>query len=236
MCKTIPGREMARRCFPPRGEFTNKSEVLSTRIGPTHEPRWKTRQRQASGRSAKRSNSACAAASVKTRTIAERFGDRRTYRLFQLAADVANALWNPDKQEADWLDDPSLFDVVAVAINGVLQAVRPPGAKAELSWIAREALERRPAGVLAATFAAIQAADPTALFDPKAQGWRAEAASRKADLGEIAMRPKIERRPTRPGHGSIHLAGSPDRIPSKPKRKGRNSERTHPPPRQGPGS
>ena len=43
--------------------------------------------------------------------------------------------------------------------------------------------------------------------------------TRRGDLGEVAMRPKIETIPTRPSHGNIHLAGFPDRIPLKPKRK-----------------
>jgi len=43
--------------------------------------------------------------------------------------------------------------------------------------------------------------------------------ARRGDLREVAMRPKIETLPTRPSHGNMHLAGFPDRIPSKPKSK-----------------
>ena len=220
---------MARRGFPPRGEFTNKSAVLSTRI------RADTRAAlEKAAKASKRSLSQeiefrLRRSFSEDKTLTERFGNRRTYRLFQLAADVANALWNPDKKEADWLDDPSLFDVVAIAINGVLQAVRPPGAKDELSWVGKEALEA--SGWCAGRHVR---RDPNRRSHRtiRSEGAGVESRGRlqksRSRRGRHASR--IETRPTRPGHATIHLAGSPDGNSSKPKRKGRNSERTHPPP------
>lgn len=111
----------------PRGEFQNKSRVLSTRI------REDTRKAlaeaaSASGRSLSQEIEYRLRRSFDNdRMISEKFGNRQNYALLRMLASLFDQAPNERKS---WLYDPDNFNHVCDSITRVLLALRPPGADA----------------------------------------------------------------------------------------------------------
>jgi len=129
---------------------------------------------------------------VEDEQIANTFGDRRTYRVFQICATATRVLFNPDDESKSWLDDPRLFDSVIETVNRILGALRPREVT-EYSPLAEVALKERP-GLLDAMLYRGKVGHP-------------DSALVHADLGEIADRLEFEIEETRPGFGRVRLAG-----------------------------
>jgi hypothetical protein len=130
---------------------------------------------------------------VEDAQIADTFGDRRTYRVFQICANATRVLFNPDDTSKSWLDDSRLFDSVVETVNRILGALRPREV-AELSPLAGVVLKERP-GLLDAILYRVKVGHP-------------DSAMVHADLGDLVDRLEFEIEPTRPGFGHVRLAGS----------------------------
>jgi hypothetical protein len=116
---------MARRGPIPRGEYSNKSRVLSTRI------RDDTRQAlERAVAESKRSLSQEIEFRLR-RSLADdvdvsnRFGSRRNYAMLRMISCVMDLL--SDDNASSWLDEPFKFEKAKRAIDRVLEAFRPPG-------------------------------------------------------------------------------------------------------------
>jgi hypothetical protein len=126
--------------------------------------------------------------------IADTFGDRRTYRVFQICANATRILFNPDNTSKSWLDDPRLFDSVVETVNRILRALRPREEVTEISPLAEVVLKERP-GLLDAILYRVKVGHP-------------DSALVHADLGDLVDRLEFEIEETRPGFGRARLAGA----------------------------
>jgi hypothetical protein len=122
---------MGKRGPTAKGEYRDKTQVLSTRIS--------AELREALAAAAEGSTLSREIEHRLRRTFAEDkqiadvFGSRRNFQLMRLIASVIDSTVNrkvdkPKKQNVDWLDDPYAFDQAVRAIAAVLNAIRPPGA------------------------------------------------------------------------------------------------------------
>jgi hypothetical protein len=182
---------MGKRGPAPRGEYTDKSQVLSTRI--------RADTRAALVHAAKRSGRSLSQEIEKRlrRTftederIHEGFGTARNRALMKMIASVMQTAWHPDRPDAEWLDDPWLFDQTIRLINLVLFAVRPPGpSKPPANQKLRRKLRHiEPMARAADIWHFVQNAN--ASLPLKADSIDHHFNRLKADLGDIAQRPII---------------------------------------------
>jgi hypothetical protein len=176
---------MGKRGPSAKGEFGDKSAVLSTRIsaelraaleasvertGLTLSREIEHRLRRTFGDEEK---------------IEAVFGSERNYRLMQMAALALQQAWNVENPDADWLDDPVAFEIAIRTVNRILEAVRPPGGAPQLDNLAELSAMQAPARL----WQDVQAADPSL---PLSDTGRKHLANRtKSALGPIADRPRI---------------------------------------------
>jgi hypothetical protein len=170
---------MAKRGPVPRGNYPNKSRVLSTRI------RADTRQALESAASASRRSLSqeiehrLRRSFGDDRIISEKYGNRQNYALLGLLSQLFEAAPGPT---TSWLHDPENFNHVVHSINAVLTALRPPSAATEPSNTDMF-LGNINAAALADELAAADASMPLTK-KPRRLDYI------KADLGEIADRLK----------------------------------------------
>jgi hypothetical protein len=118
---------MRRRGPNPKGEYAEKSAVLSTRI------REDTRQAltdasKASGRSLSQEIEYRLRRSFDDDArIVDIFGGQQNYAVLRLLSGVMSAVSNPFLPATGWLDDPYRFNQVLKIINTVLEEFRPIG-------------------------------------------------------------------------------------------------------------
>jgi hypothetical protein len=118
---------MAKRGPVPRGEFHNKSAVLSTRIREDTRAALE-RAAAASGKSLSQEIEYRLRSSFdKDRVISAEFGNRQNYALLRLLA----SLFDSAPNEGPWLHDPENFNHILDSINRVLIALRPNGADSD---------------------------------------------------------------------------------------------------------
>lgn len=182
---------MGKRGPAAKGEFGDKSAVLSTRISADLRAALEKSVAQ-SGLTLSREIEHRLRRSFDDDKMAdEGFGTRRNRALMKMIALSMQTAWHPDKPDAEWLDDRWLFHQTLQRINLILMAIRPPGpveppADPEL----RQKLEQVDAMERASDmWHFIQRADASLPL-------RADPADRvfnrlKADLGEVAQRPEI---------------------------------------------
>jgi hypothetical protein len=171
---------MAKRGAVPRGEFTNKSGVLSTRI------REDTRAAlQEAAAATKRSLSQEIEHRLRRsfdsdRLIRAEFGSRENYAIVMLIIAALKGAAD-DKSEAPWFDDANNFDLMLNTVVRILGAFRPPGAAAEASETDRWF------GDMNAARIAEDVVEADATMPPQA---RNDFNYIKADLGPLAERLK----------------------------------------------
>lgn len=116
---------MGKRGPPPRGVFTDKSAVLSTRIRPDTRAAIQAAA-DASGRSLSQEIEMRLRRSLDFDVkIADAFGDRRFYALMRIVATAMSLIENPTNKGKSFLDDPYSFDQAVHTVNAVLSAFRP---------------------------------------------------------------------------------------------------------------
>jgi hypothetical protein len=119
---------MGKRGPAPKGEYSNKSKVFSTRL--------REDTKEALVKSAKLRNISLSQeveyrlrrSFDKDLQISEIFGSRKNYALLRLISCLIEMI---PGDATSWVDDPANFDHVVASINLVLKAIRPPGADAE---------------------------------------------------------------------------------------------------------
>ena len=109
----------------PRGDYTGKSSVFSTRIRPDLRKKLqqaaKRNDRSLSQEVERRLNRSF----LEDDKIADTFGDRRTYVLMRMMADAIH--FGYDRANPLWLDSPIEFEKAISAALFVLEAIRPDG-------------------------------------------------------------------------------------------------------------
>jgi hypothetical protein len=188
---------MGKRGPTAKGEYRDKTQVLSTRIS--------AELREALA--------AAAEGSTLSREIEHRlrrtfdqdkeinlvFGSRRMFQLMRLIASVVDSTVGrkvaaSKKANLDWLDDPYAFDQAMRAIMAVLERIRPPGA---IPQSPDEALDQY-GGTFQGEFNAIETLRdiqkaPDAL-PLKATRHQKRVAGMKKDIGDLADRALIRGR------------------------------------------
>lgn len=115
---------MGKRGPAPKGQYENKTSVLSTRITSELREALEASARQ-SGRSLSQEIEHRLRRSFKEdRKLVDRFGGRQMYAVFQTAALVAELRLGHGNDV--WLRDPHFFDQTLKAIVAVLEQFRPP--------------------------------------------------------------------------------------------------------------
>lgn len=181
---------MGKRGPAPKGEYLEKSAVLSTRI--TQDLRDQLEQSvKKSGLTLSREIEHRLRRSFADDAIAvEGYGDSRNRALMRMLALAVQTAWNPERPDANWLEDPWLFDHVVKTLNSLLQAIRPEQPvqplKSEMLELAARIEQRE---VAARAWRDVQNAD--ASLPLKAKPARHRLNRLKSDLGEVVMRPKI---------------------------------------------
>jgi hypothetical protein len=177
---------MGRRGPSAKGEYGDKSAVLSTRIsaelraaleasvartGLTLSREIEHRLRRTFGDEEK---------------IETAFGSERNYRLMQMAAlAIQHAAWNVENADADWLDDPVAFEIALRAVNNILEALRPSAKAPRLDTLAKRSAVEEPARI----WRYVQAADASL---PLNDTGRKHLDNRiKAALGTVADRASL---------------------------------------------
>jgi hypothetical protein len=172
---------MGKRGPAPKGDYPDKSTVLSTRIRRDTRDAL-ARAAKARGRSLSQEIENRLRRSFESEAkLVDMFGGSTNYRLVQMIA-IAMSLRSEDGPQADWLQSPELFLEVLHTIHHVLWQIRPRGTD-EYLWIA----PRRSEEVAEALWAMIHSADSTMPLGVSSQQYRANAI--KADLGDLVERP-----------------------------------------------
>jgi hypothetical protein len=111
----------------PRGEYRNKSMVVSTRLREDTKQAI-VRKAEESGRSfAQEVEYRLRRSLDDDRHVVDRFGGQRNYAVLQLISSIMGTVKNPFMPGADWLDDPYRFNQFVQIVNLVLEELRPPG-------------------------------------------------------------------------------------------------------------
>ena len=151
---------MGKRGPAPKGDYSDKTEVFSTRIRPDLKQRLQTAAAE-NGRSVSQEVERRLRRSFDDDLVAvETFGSRRNRALMKMIAQSIETVWSPETPDADWLSDPWSFEQVVQTVNRVLEAARPQGRipvvrEAEL----RELFAGKPAKVAARLWRGIHEAD-----------------------------------------------------------------------------
>ena len=111
----------------PKGEYTGKSSVFSTRIRPDLREELEAATKT-SGRSLSQEvEHRLRRSFVEDDKIADAFGDRRTYRMMRLISDAIHLSQENHHRPNSWLDHSYAFEIAVYAARGVLEAVQPNG-------------------------------------------------------------------------------------------------------------
>jgi hypothetical protein len=171
---------MGKRGPQPKGEYADKSAVLSTRI---------SAELRASLENAAKASGLTLSREIEHRLrqtfqagegAAQMFGSAQNYRLAQLIG-VAMTLRARDR-EVDWLSNPRVFLEVLRTVHHLLWQVRPPGTDEQFSFKEEETAEE----IAEAVWAMIHASDATLPLGVSPKQHRANLI--KSDLGHLVDR------------------------------------------------
>jgi hypothetical protein len=181
---------MGKRGPATKGEYLGKSAVLSTRITPELRAHLEDAVKRSGLTLSREIEHRLRRTFHEDEKIAEGFGSRRNRALMKMVAMAMQTAWNPDRPDAEWLDDPWMFEQVVRLVNNVLEGARPQGVIPPLSWgPLNAAAELSAMDTPARLWREIQHAD--ASLPLNASGPRHVANLIKSDLGEVASRPQI---------------------------------------------
>jgi hypothetical protein len=179
---------MGQRGPAPKGEYENKSQVLSTRIR-ADTRKSLTDAATKSGRSLSQEiEHRLRRTFIEDDRMEDAFGNRRNYLLMRLIALALEGSRNLDNPDANWLDDPVCFDLAARCVTKILETLRPtaplPPATDKNAEAIREILPAHNAAVL---WYGIMNANPGLSL---AEGTRADhlMGIMKAELGQVVER------------------------------------------------
>jgi hypothetical protein len=128
---------MGKRGPAAKGEYRDKSRVLSTRISEELREALEVAAEGNKTTLSREIEHRLRRTFIEDKQIDAIFGSRRMFQLMRLIASVIDSTVNrkvfakadkPKKQNVDWLDDPYAFDQAMRVIATVLGEIRPPGA------------------------------------------------------------------------------------------------------------
>jgi hypothetical protein len=173
-----------KRGRPPGGEYPEKSSVINFRIRPD------TKQLlQDAARASRRTLSQESEHQLRRALI--EMGAGPTYAFMQIIGRVVDKLVNLKDPNAKWMQDPYLYQQAENAITAALRLFRPEGTPPET---VSESLElggtQQGALMMREELRDVQLADPSIPF-AKQSARQQMLSMRKADLGDLADRPRI---------------------------------------------
>lgn len=172
---------MAKRGPAPRGEYADKSAVLSTKISSELRSQLEKAVKVSGLTLSREVEHRLRRTFQDEATNVEMFGGQRNYRLMQLVG-LAMTLRDPDESNPDWLNDPSQFLDVLRTIHRLLWQIRPEGTDAIVAAGGPDCSVR----VAEELWAAVHSADATLPLGVSPQQHRRNLV--KDDLGEIVSR------------------------------------------------
>jgi hypothetical protein len=177
---------MGKRGPSAKGEFGDKSAVLSTRISAELRAALEASVERTGLTLSREIEHRLRRTFSDEEKIEAAFGSERNYRLMQMAAlAIRHAAWNVENPDADWIDDPVAFEIALRAVNNILEALRPPSGAPRLDPLAERSAVEEPARI----WRDVQAADASL---PLNNTGRKHLANRtKAALGKIADRARV---------------------------------------------
>lgn len=192
---------MGKRGPTAKGEFGDKSAVLSTRISSDLRAALEQAVKESGLTLSREVELRLRRSFIEDDKIDVGFGNRRTYALMRVIA-LAMEIRHRFDVEAPLLDDPWSYDQAVKSINAVLEAYRPVGpivqpenpygekgaefVKKHPEWTSPQILENMNVQRTTAILDGIHKADPSLpLTGPKANRKRSLL---KADLGELTQR------------------------------------------------
>jgi hypothetical protein len=123
---------MAKKGRKPKGEYSGKSLVFSTRITPQLRKALE-KAANSSGRSVSQEVEHRLSRTFKEDgDIVDLFGSRQTYRLMRMMADAVH-VGSKDGEPVDWLSDPVAYVLARAAINSILDFVAPNEVEAAIN-------------------------------------------------------------------------------------------------------
>ena len=183
---------MGRRGPAAKGEFGDKSAVLSTRISAELRAALEKSVAESGLTLSREIEHRLRRSFDDDRMASEGFGTRRNRALMKMIALSMQTAWHPDKPDAEWLDDLWLFHQTIARIVHILMAVRPAGdLNPPTNEKVRHQLEQvDPMERAGDIWHFIQRADSSLPLTEKDPSYRLFNRL-KADLGEVAHRPEI---------------------------------------------
>jgi hypothetical protein len=118
---------MGRRGPAAKGEFGDKSAVLSTRISSELRARLEAEVERSGLTLSREIEHRLRRSFIEDEKIAEGFGNRRNFALMKVLSMMIELKRRPDQPSIDWLEDPWLFNQVVVSLNAILEGIRPVG-------------------------------------------------------------------------------------------------------------
>jgi hypothetical protein len=148
---------MGKRGPTPKGEFTDKSAVLSTRISNELRAELEAAVEDSGLTLSREIELRLRKSFVEEKSIAEMFGDQSTFALMLMIAGAIQL--SVKKKGAGWLQNPNQFEIAIGAALNVLEAIRPEG-ELDVS-IAERHLHTQGQKAAFQIWRAVKRADPT---------------------------------------------------------------------------
>jgi hypothetical protein len=181
---------MAKRGRPPKGPYTGRTVVFSTRIRPDTRGRLEAAARAAGRSLSQEFEHRLRRTFTEDDRVIDFFGDPKTaaiVKLIGLVIQSVNRVKGRPSGALPWTEQPHLFDQAVKAVAGVLELFRPPGEVADpFADVGGDQLGRVAALGLIED---VQLADPTLPIAQRSTRQHALAVLREG-LGELADRPQ----------------------------------------------
>lgn len=175
---------MGKRGPAPKGEYADKSAVLSTRISADLRTQLEKAVKVSGLTLSREVEHRLRRTFQEDKNAVEGFGTRRNLALMKTVAQATQIAFNPAHPDADWMDDPLMFEMVVRIINQLLEGIRPAPAP-ELAAFAELATIDSPAWM----WRHIQQGDASLPFG--VSSGQSIVNRIKAELGDVADRPKF---------------------------------------------
>jgi hypothetical protein len=183
---------MGKRGPAAKGEFGDKSAVLSTRISAELRSALERSVAESGLTLSREIEHRLRRTFSEDEKISEGFGTRRNRALMKMAAMLMQTMHRSDSPDVEWLDDPWLFDQYVIRLNALLEACRPPAeARMPAGVYGVPALDNEETHRIVSRGKALQLLQDVQRADaslPLAAGRRGRANILKADLGPVVDR------------------------------------------------
>lgn len=111
----------------PKGEYADKSSVISTNISRELRQRLVAAVAESGLSLSREVEHRLRRSFQEDDTVAKSFGSERTFGMMRLLGALVSVIRRDDRPDADWLDDPWLFEQACAAIGNLLEQFAPDG-------------------------------------------------------------------------------------------------------------